>query len=288
MLDAARRPARVSPAAGTTGPRPDPARRTGLRRTRMPRTGNDLAPGPARPSSSPIPARRAACPACAWRRPVPQRAAPAAAACGRAGHLRTAASTSSGCCATPCAPLPRSGRASPSSAPAVPRSPHHVRHSQHNPGQGRADRAQVMIMQSRPTVSNTTRRADRQRTTRPPQSRTVSENHPTHRQVIVYVARWPFHTPSPRTWPARTTDLPGIARRLRRFMQEYEMSRHNYGRSCSLTPYQLIRLCECRGGAAPVLPRAGRWQATSRTTAPATPVTKSRPARSAAHHLAAP
>jgi hypothetical protein len=45
-----------------------------------------------------------------------------------------------------------------------------------------------MIMQSRPTVSNTTRRAGLQRTTRPPQSRTVSENHPTHRQVIVYEA----------------------------------------------------------------------------------------------------
>ena len=44
-----------------------------------------------------------------------------------------------------------------------------------------------MIMQSRPAVSNTTRRAGLQRTTRPPQSRTVSENHPTHRQVIVYL-----------------------------------------------------------------------------------------------------
>lgn len=41
-------------------------------------------------------------------------------------------------------------------------------------------------MQSRPTVSNTTRRAGLQRPTRPPQSRTVSENHRTHRQVIVY------------------------------------------------------------------------------------------------------
>jgi len=62
-----------------------------------------------------------------------------------------------------------------------------VRRSQHNPGQERADRAQVMIMQSRPKVSNATRRAGRQRTTRPPQSRTVSENHPARRQVIVYL-----------------------------------------------------------------------------------------------------
>ena len=48
-----------------------------------------------------------------------------------------------------------------------------------------------MIMQSRPAVSNTTRRAGLQRTTRPSQSRTVSENHPTHRQVIVYLPGLP-------------------------------------------------------------------------------------------------
>ena len=95
----AARTALVSPAAGTTGPRPDSALWPGHPRTSTPPAGSDRGYQRVRPRSSPIRAPPAACRPCVSPR-ARQPAAACAGACGPGRRHLRAASRNSGCYAT--------------------------------------------------------------------------------------------------------------------------------------------------------------------------------------------
>jgi hypothetical protein len=79
---------------------------------------------------------------------------------GQAGHHpMTAASTNSRCSATSSAPAARPAPVAQRSPPAAPRLAHPAQHTRHNPGQVAAERAQAMIITSRPAVSKPARSA---------------------------------------------------------------------------------------------------------------------------------